>query len=104
MGTKGWFDLIYHDDPNYDYGAMKVKLEKQEARERKKLPEGMYPVGLINLEDRPDTPPSSSHQTAAPDTYSVTVPNNSLPHILQVEGLDDSNAIASIFAADGLLL
>ena len=51
MGTKEWFDLIYHDDPNYNYGAMKVKLEKQEARERSKLPAGMYPVGLINLED-----------------------------------------------------
>jgi len=51
MGTKEWFDLIYHDDPNYNYGAMKVKLEKQEARERSKLPAGVYPVGLINLED-----------------------------------------------------
>jgi hypothetical protein len=32
MGTKEWFDLIYWDDPKYDYAALKVKIEKQEAK------------------------------------------------------------------------
>ena len=32
MGTKEWFDLIYWDDPKYDYTAIKLKLEKQEAK------------------------------------------------------------------------
>ena len=32
MGTKEWFDLIYWDEPKYDYAAMKVKIEKQEAK------------------------------------------------------------------------
>ena len=28
MGTKGWYDLVYHDDPTYDYQQLKIKLEK----------------------------------------------------------------------------
>jgi len=32
MGSKEWFDLIYWDDPKYNYAAMKVKLEKQESK------------------------------------------------------------------------
>ena len=32
MGSKEWFDLIYWDDPKYNYAAMKVKLEKAESK------------------------------------------------------------------------
>ena len=93
MGTKGWFDLIYHDDPNYDYGAMKVKLEKQEARERKKLPPGMYPVGLVNLEDPPENSASSSHHNVAvaPQPDIIAVSEGDLPNVSHLEGLDNSD-------------
>jgi len=95
MGTKEWFDLIYHDDPNYSYGAMKMKLEKQEARERSKLPPGMYPTGLINLEDPVAEQPVISQQditvlaTVNSESYMSLVP----PTITYVEGLEESNNI-----------
>ena len=47
MGTKQWFDLIYHDK-EYDYEAVKKKIEKQEAQERSKLPPGN---SLTNMMD-----------------------------------------------------
>ena len=33
MGTKGWYDLVYHNDPTYDYEQLKIKLEKQKTKQ-----------------------------------------------------------------------
>ena len=52
MGTKEWFDLIYWDDPKYDYAAIKLKLEKQEAK------------GVGRRVEAPITPKQEGHGVA----------------------------------------
>jgi len=32
MGSKEWYDLIYHDDPKYDYESQKLKLAGMKAK------------------------------------------------------------------------
>jgi len=53
MGTKQWFDLIYHDK-EYDYEAVKKKIEKQEAQERSKLPPGAQYPSVIDIAEQGD--------------------------------------------------
>jgi len=99
MGTKAWFDLVYHDDRNFDYGAMKVKLEKQEARERNKLPPGMYPPSVINLENHEELvgeENNSGFNSSSTEVSNFTMASASqgdLPSIPCLEGLDDFQSL-----------
>lgn len=54
MGSKEWFDLIYWDDPKYDYAAMKVKMEKQESKGLVRRAVGL-PQSKVEGQSRPRT-------------------------------------------------
>ena len=65
MGSKAWHDLIYHDDPNYNYVSHKRKLAKMKAS-------GMQP-----------------HQQD--DTGNEST--DSLPSVPHLPGLDENNIL-----------
>ena len=54
MGTKGWYDLIYHDDPNYNYESHKVKLERMEAKGMQPARGATVSGGKIVIHDQCD--------------------------------------------------
>ena len=65
MGSQGWFDLIYHDDPNYDYESHKRKLDKMKAK-------GMQPSNASG---------------------SVSVSSDSHQPVPFIPGLDENNTL-----------
>ena len=108
MGSKEWFDLIYWDDPKYNYAAMKVKLEKQESKGYvRKMPATLSGLGPCKPESQVvRNEPSSSEVEIVEEVRELQVPVVQAPThaegvpVQQVEGeveavlgLEDQNFV-----------
>lgn len=59
MGSKEWFDLIYHDDPKYSYQETLAKLEKAKAKGMRSVSSGSGEIVSYPVISLPWPPPPS---------------------------------------------
>ena len=59
MGSKEWFDLIYHDDPKYSYQETLAKLEKAKAKGMRSASSGSSEIVSYPVISLPWPPPPS---------------------------------------------
>ena len=82
MGSKEWFDLIYWDDPKYNYAAMKVKLEKQESKGYVRRMTGTL-SGVVPVKPESQVTSSSGEVEVVEEVHEVEVPVVEGPTVME---------------------